>query len=135
MPEIEFQVGKTYSNRIGEYKVLKIDRSAGRMDVCFLEGGEHKSLDMTIQSRIRRNMILDAQRAEKARLEEKASRAKAAKKTTTKKTAVKKTAAPKTTAKKATTKKTAAPKTAVKKTTAKKTAEPSTAAEPATTAV
>ena len=112
MPEIEFQVGKTYSNRIGEYKVLEIDRSAGRMEVCFLEGGEHKSLDMTIQSRICQNMVLDARRAENARLEEEASQAKATKATTKAKAASKKTTAKKPAAKKKTTRKTSAKKTA-----------------------
>jgi len=120
MPEIEFQVGKTYSNRVGEYKVLEIDRSAGRMEVCFLEGGERKSLDMTIQSRICQNMVLDARRAENARLEEEASVAKATK-ATAKATA-------KASKKAATTKKAAAKKTTTKKTTTKKSAEPATPA-------
>ena len=79
MTEVKFQVGETYSNRIGQYKVIKIDQASGRMDVCYLEGGETKSLDMTIQSRICRNMQLDAKIDEANRLEEANAAAKAAK--------------------------------------------------------
>ncbi len=128
MPEIEFQVGKTYSNRVGEYKVLEIDRSAGRMEVCFLEGGAHKSLDMTIQSRICQNMVLDARRAENARLDEEASAAKAAKATAKKTSAAKKATTKKPAAKKTATKKTATKKTATEETATEKTAEPATPA-------
>lgn len=120
MPEIEFQVGKTYSNRIGEYKVLEINRSTGRMEVCYTEGGEHKSLDMTIQSRICQNMVLDARRDEIARLEEEASAAKATK------TSAKASAKAKAPAKKTATKKAPTKKASTRKTSAKKTKEPAT---------
>ncbi len=106
MTEVKFQVGEVYSNRIGQYKVIKIDQASGRMDVCYIEGGETKSLDMTIQSRICRNMQLDARIDEAHRLEEANAAAKAAKpaRPTAKAKAASKKAAPK----KASSKKTAA---------------------------
>jgi topoisomerase IA-like protein len=106
MTEVKFQVGEIYSNRIGQYKVINIDQASGRMDVCYIEGGETKSLDMTIQSRICRNMQLDARIDEANRLEEANAAAKASKpaRATAKAKAASKKAAPK----KASSKKTAA---------------------------
>lgn len=71
MPEVKFQVGQVYANRDGEYEVLSIDPSGGRMEVQFVANRSTKSLDMTIQSRIVQNMQLEARMAENARLAEK----------------------------------------------------------------
>ncbi len=105
MTEVKFKVGEVYKNRLGEYKVLKIDQASGSMEVRYLESGDGKTLDMTIQSRICRNMQLDARIEKAARLEEAAAEAKAVKSTARAKAAPKKAAT-----KKASTKKGAAAK-------------------------
>ena len=104
MTDVTFQVGKTYCNRIGEYEVLAIHPSSGRMDVRFLEGGVQKSLDLTIQARIINNMLFDAKREEAVALEQVALASRpvpvkaAAKKAAPKKAVAKKSAPKKDTA-------------------------------------
>lgn len=65
MADVKFQVGQRYSNRDGTYEVLAVDSKAGRMDVRF-EGGETRSLDMAIQSRIVQNLELEGRMAARA---------------------------------------------------------------------
>ena len=105
MTEVKFKVGEVYKNRLGEYKVLKVDQASGKMEVRYLESGDSKNLDITIQSRICKNMQLDARIEQAARQEEATAEAKAAKaatrtRSTTKKAAVKKTSTKKTSTKK-----------------------------------
>lgn len=63
MADFQFQVGGTYANREGEYRVLSVDRKTGRMEVQFLASGLSRTLDMGIQARIRGNLDLEARLA------------------------------------------------------------------------
>ncbi|NDJ36549.1 MAG: arginine N-succinyltransferase [Chloroflexi bacterium] len=66
-----FEVGEIYENRLGEYRVIDIDRRSDEMILRYLDTGERLETSVTLQRRIFRNITWQYEEEAKQRRREK----------------------------------------------------------------